>query len=100
MAGTVSASLRGRDTAEQARELRVPSQLRNAASSTRLVYLLLKTTDEPLSNADLRDLTGLSAETTRRALRELARADMLIEASHPDDGRKCRYALGLPSGSQ
>lgn len=84
------------ETVDRKRELRIPGRVRNASASTRLVYILLKLAGEPLSNADLRSMTGLSAETTRRALRELDRFQLLIEANHPDDGRKCLYALGDP----
>lgn len=75
------------------RELRIPGRVRDASASTRLVYVLLNLSPEPLSNADLCSMTGLSAETTRRALRELDRFELLIEANHPDDGRKCLYTL-------
>lgn len=81
------------------RDPRVPTRLRDAAPSARLVYLLLETTPRPLSQADVRSLTGLSTDATRRALRALMGADVVDEQPHPEDGRKRLYVLGRGDGA-
>jgi DNA-binding MarR family transcriptional regulator len=74
----------------------VSAPVRDLAASARLVYLVLRVRDRPLSQADLRAETGLTAETIRRALRRLAAADVVDEHPHDQDGRKQLYALTEP----
>lgn len=75
------------------RQLRVPRPVRDLAPSARLVYVLLEAHDTALSQSDVRALSGLSSETTRRALGALQDANVVAERPHDRDGRKQLYVL-------
>lgn len=70
----------------------VPLDVQSSSPSARLVYLLLES-EGALPQQEIRSLTGLTPDTTRRALKELADADAVLERPDPTDGRRQRYVL-------
>lgn len=70
----------------------LPREVQDCSPSARVVYLLLDA-EGALPKQHIRTMTGLSTDTTRRALRELASRDVVLDRPDPDDGRRRKYAL-------
>lgn len=71
----------------------IPVDVQDCSASAKVVYLLLDA-EGALPQQRIRSLTGLSEDTTRRALGELRDVEAVIERPDPSDGRRRRYVLG------
>jgi len=71
----------------------VPPSVRNLPTSAKLVYVILETHGTALTQTDIRSLTGLSPDTTRRALETLREDALVTKRPFPDDRRKRLYTL-------
>jgi DNA-binding MarR family transcriptional regulator len=71
---------------------RLPREIQDTSPSARLVYLLLDA-EGALPKQHVQSMSGLSADTTRRALRELEDAGAVLDRPDPTDGRRRKYVL-------
>jgi len=70
----------------------IPTDVQECSPSARAIYLLLNQ-EGALTQQAIRTMTGLGEDTVRRALSELAVADVVVERPDPSDGRRQKYAL-------
>lgn len=70
----------------------IPQKIRDTSPSARLIYLLLDA-EGALPKQEIIARSGLSTDTTRRALRELEDADVVLNRPDPADARRRKFAL-------